>query len=178
MSQGHNNIHTSLLSNTTQIRLAKLDDHADQEAILCLLDLYARDPMGAGRPLDDDVRSRLINGLQKFPTTVIFLAFDGDRPVGLANCFLGFSTFAAAPLLNIHDLAVDPACRGQGIGRQLLTAIERHAEELGCCKLTLEVLENNSPAKGLYESFGFQQMDYGLGAGGALFMSKPIPTQK
>lgn len=159
-----------------QVRLAQLDNLSDQEAILCLLDLYARDPMGAGKPLEEDVRTRLIEGLQKFPTTVIFLAFNDDQPVGLANCFLGFSTFAAAPLLNIHDLAVDPACRGQGIGRQLLAEIENHAAEIGCCKLTLEVLESNPVAKGLYESFGFQQMDYGLGAGGALFMSKPISS--
>ncbi len=157
-----------------QVRLAQLDNPSDQEAILCLLDLYARDPMGAGKPLDEQVRACLIEGLQKFPTTVVFLAFLDGNPVGLANCFLGFSTFAAAPLLNIHDLAVDPAYRGQGIGRKLLIAIESHAAEIGCCKLTLEVLENNPVAKGLYESFGFRQMDYGIGGGGALFMSKTI----
>ncbi len=130
--------------------------------------------MGAGKPLDEAVRGRLIKGLREFPTTIVFLAFQENQPIGLANSFLGYSTFAAAPLLNIHDLAVDPKYRRRGVGRQLLSAIEQHAKKIGCCKLTLEVLANNHTAKGLYESFGFEQMDYGLGAGGALFMSKAI----
>jgi hypothetical protein len=31
--------------------------------------------------------------LQAHPTTLIFLAFDEDDPVGAAVCFIGFSTF-------------------------------------------------------------------------------------
>ena len=49
------------------------------------------------------------------------------------------STFHAAPLLNIHDLAVVPGVRGQGVGRALLTAVERFATAQRHCKLTLEV---------------------------------------
>jgi len=44
-------------------------------------------------------------------------------------CFRGFSTFAAAPLINVHDLAVVPGFRGQGIGRRLLEAVEMYAED-------------------------------------------------
>ena len=51
--------------------------------------------MGNGKPLDADVRARLIRGLQEHPTTLIYLAFDEDNPVGAAVCFIGFSTFAA-----------------------------------------------------------------------------------
>ena len=37
-----------------------------------------------------------------------------DKPVGLATTFEGFSTFAAKPLINIHDIAVLPDYRGRG----------------------------------------------------------------
>jgi hypothetical protein len=50
-------------------------------------------------------------------------------------------------LINISDFFVDPAHRGQGIGRMLLDAIFNEAAATECCKLTLEVQENNSQAR-------------------------------
>ena len=102
-----------------------------------MIDVYARDPMGETKPLDPDFVPRLIPELQNHPTTVVFLAFHGDQAVGAAVCFIGFSTFAAKPLINIHDFVVLSALRGKGVGRSLLEAIEGKARELGCCKLTL-----------------------------------------
>jgi ribosomal protein S18 acetylase RimI-like enzyme len=120
-----------------------------------MLDVYARDPKGDGKPLPDDVRERLIPGLRAHPTTVALLAFDDQRAVGVAVCFVGFSTFQARPLLNVHDLAVRPGCRGQGIGEALLAAAEAEARRRGCGKLTLEVQDDNHPARRLYQRVGF-----------------------
>ena|SRR5687767_3837482 len=85
-----------------------------QQAIVDLLDAYSRDPMGNGEPLAADTKRNVISGLREHPTTFAFLAYVGGRPVGLAICFRGFSTFAARPLINIHDLAVLPEQRGHG----------------------------------------------------------------
>ena len=134
--------------------LADLTNSWHARAVIDLLDGYARDPMGGGQPLPPDVRERLIPVLQAQPGGRYFLAFDGDTPVGVAICFLGIATFKARPLLNIHDLAVRPASRGQGVGGKLLTALEQEAQLLGCCKLTLEVRGDN-PARRLYLDFGF-----------------------
>ena len=153
---------------------ANLDLTEHQIAVLELTDAYARDPMGNGRPLSDEVRRALIPGLQKHPTTVIFLAYLGNHPIGIANCFTGFSTFAARPLINVSDLAVLPGHREKGIGRLLLEAVERKARAIGCCKLTIEVQENNHRARHVYESVGFAQAVYVAAAGGALFLSKPL----
>jgi ribosomal protein S18 acetylase RimI-like enzyme len=153
---------------------ADLARPADQQAILTLLDSYSRDPMGNGAPLADDTKRRLIPGLQEHPTTLVFLAYLSGTPVGLAICFRGFSTFAARPLINIHDLAVLPEHRGHGIGRRLLQAVAKKGHALGCCKLTLEVLENNRNARRVYEAAGFRQATYQPAAGGALFMSKAL----
>ncbi len=153
---------------------ADLTYSVHQTAVLEMVDGYARDPMGDGKPLSESVRQRLIPELQKHKTTLIFLAFDSDKSVGIAVCFVGFSTFLAQPLINIHDLAVIPEYRGKGIGKQLLSAVENKAKEMHCCKLTLEVLENNTRALNAYTSFGFSQAAYTEQAGGALFFSKKI----
>jgi len=145
-----------------------------QQATLQLLDAYASDPMGDGRPLSDIARQDVIAGLRRHPMTIVFLAYQDNLAVGLAICFRGFSTFAARPLVNISDFYVAPTLRGAGIGRRLLTAVERHAREIGCCKLTLEVQENNHRAKAVYAAAGFSQAIYVPEAGGSLFLSKPL----
>ena len=153
---------------------ADLDRPEHQHAILDLTDAYARDPMGNGKPLSAEVRGALIPGLRHHPTTVIFLAYLGNNAIGIANCFIGFSTFAARPLINISDLAVLPDYREQHTGRRLLEAVERKAREIGCCKLTIEVQENNHRARHVYDTVGFSQAVYVEAAGGALFLSKPL----
>jgi ribosomal protein S18 acetylase RimI-like enzyme len=153
---------------------ADLDQPRHQAAIVELTNAYAMDPLGNAAALSAEVTQRLIQGLKSHPTTIVFLAWDQEQPVGIATCFLGFSTFAAKPLINIHDLAVLASHRGSGIGRQLLLAVEQQARHLGCVKLTLEVLENNQPARHLYESSGFAQATYTAEAGGALFLAKPL----
>jgi ribosomal protein S18 acetylase RimI-like enzyme len=161
-----------LLGDVT-IREADLANPADAAGIVDVLDSYASDPIGGGQPLSAEVRARLPVALRDHPTTVALLALADGRPVGIAVCFVGLSTFQARPLLNIHDLAVVPEWRGKGLGRALLTAAERHAARRGCCKLTLEVQEDNTRARGLYEDFGFS--DFVIGQSGPTrFLYKPL----
>jgi GNAT superfamily N-acetyltransferase len=155
------------------VRRADLSSPADAAAYVAMLDMYSRDPLGDGKPLNDDVRARIVPALLEHPTTLIWLAFDGDRPIGVITAFRGFSSFKARPLVNIHDIAVAPEMRGKGVGKALLAAAEEHARETGCCRLTLEVLEHN-PAKAVYESAGYHQAAYAPEAGGALFYTKPL----
>jgi len=146
-------------------------DH--QRAVVEMVDAYCRDPMANGRPLDADVRAQLVPALREQPLALILLAFDGDRPVGVACCFRGFSTFAARPIMNLHDLMVVAEYRGRGVGRQLLQAVDDHARDAGCCKVTLEVLEHN-PARHLYVSCGYAPPHYDNDAGQALFLAKNL----
>lgn len=159
---------------TVTIVEADLDRPEHADAVLALVDAYARDPMGDGAPLASEVLENLVPGLRAHPTTLVFLAHRGDAPVGIAVCFRGFSTFKARPLVNIHDLAVLPGERGRGTGRRLLEAVERKARDLGCCKLTLEVQEDNRRARRVYAAAGFDRARYVEAAGGALFLSKPL----
>ncbi|MBU3697721.1 N-acetyltransferase [Dechloromonas sp.] len=149
-------------------------------AWLDLLDHYAQDPMGGGEGLSEHARSHLVRELRVFTGfhgALAWLAADdgSETPVGLINCFTGFSTFAARPLLNIHDVVVHADYRGRGIGRALLAWAEQRARDLGCCKLTLEVLANNSTALAAYERAGFAPYVLDPAAGQALFLQKLLP---
>ncbi|WP_395750537.1 GNAT family N-acetyltransferase [Prosthecobacter sp.] len=153
---------------------ADLSQPEDQAATLHLLNAYAMDPMGDGKPLSETARREVVPGLRAHPTTLVFLATCGGQPVGLAICFRGFSTFAARPLINISDYFVLPGHRGTGIGRALLEAIEQRGRKLGCCRLTLEVQEHNHHAKRVYAAAGFSQAVYVAEAGGSLYLTKSL----
>jgi ribosomal protein S18 acetylase RimI-like enzyme len=138
------------------ILLADLANPAHQAAIVELLDMYCRNEFGDGQPLSDDAKANLIPGLVQHGGARVFLAYSAQEPAGLAICFLGFSSFKARPLLNVHDLAVAPKFRGRGIGLALLDAVAEHARAAGCCKVTLEVRADNAKALELYRRAGFQ----------------------
>lgn len=158
-----------------EILRADLANSRHAQWIIELTDAYARDPLGNGAPLPAEVLARLVPGLRAQPTALVFLAISGATDaVGIATCFGGFSTFAARPLINIHDIFVRPEHRGHGLASRLLAAVEAHAQSAGCCKLTLEVLENNYPARHVYKKAGFAQAVYQEDAGGALFYAKAL----
>ena len=145
------------------------------QALLDLLDGYARDPMGGAEPLSDFAKSNLPQALAARPHVFSVLAFDeaaGGLPVGLINCVEGFSTFACQPLVNVHDVAVAASHRGRGVGEQMLALVEQLARARGACKLTLEVLEGNKPAQKLYRRLGFENYQLDPAMGQAQFMQK------
>jgi ribosomal protein S18 acetylase RimI-like enzyme len=139
------------------------------------VDAYAQSAAGGGQPLPPEVRARLVPALRDQAGAVVLLAVSDRTVVGIATCFFGFSTFAARPLLNVHDLAVQPEFQRRGIGRALLVAAEDRARARGCVKLTLEVLEDNLRARGLYHERGFRDFEVGGQARRTFFLCKPLP---
>ena len=164
----------STLAPELTVAIADYGDPLDAADILLLLDAYARDPMGGGAPLASDVRERLVPALAGHQGAFSLVARLGGRPAGLANCLTGFSTFAARPLVNVHDMVVLPGLRGRGIGKALFAAIEDEAAKRGACKVTLEVLSGNDRAKALYASLGYGDYQHDPAAGQALFWQKRL----
>lgn len=147
-------------------------DHA--RAVLELISRYARDPMGGGEDLTLEVKAVLVERLRARPDFFGVLALDGTTPAALINCFEGFSTFMARPLVNVHDVYVEPAYRGQGLSRRLLQRVEEVARSRGCGKLTLEVLDGNTAAIASYRRFGFQTYVLDPAFGRAQFWQKVL----
>ncbi len=157
---------------TITIRRINFSEPEQASLLVQLLDAYAQDPMGGGLGLAEEVKAGLAQRLALVPDAVGLVAYVAGEAAGLATAFAGFSTFAARPLLNIHDLAVLASFRQQGVGQALLAELELIAQERGCCKLTLEVLSNNQVAQGAYRKFGFAAYTLDDSAGTAQFWQK------
>jgi ribosomal protein S18 acetylase RimI-like enzyme len=145
-------------------------------AIVRLMDEYARDPMGGGQGLSEHAKANLVAALAARSNARSVLAYIDTEAVGLVNCLEGFSTFACAPLLNVHDVMVSQAFRGQGIAPLMLAKVEEMARAMGCCKLTLEVLEGNLVAQRTYRAAGFKGYALDPEMGQALFWEKKLDS--
>jgi ribosomal protein S18 acetylase RimI-like enzyme len=152
-----------------QVIEADLDNDAHGQALIHLIDSYARGPGGQSAPLAVEASERMISGLRRHPSKLVLLAISDGRYVGAAVCYWLFATFAGKPFLNVHDLTVLPGHRNRGIGTQLLTEAERRARAADCSKLTLEVHGTNASAQRLYERFGF-----GPWSNPAIYVAKPL----
>ncbi|WP_221931548.1 GNAT family N-acetyltransferase [Limnobaculum zhutongyuii] len=163
-----------LLVMNVDIVIADYQNPAQGNDLLMLLDGYAQDPMGGGEALAPSVKASLLGELARLPHAFTVLAYVDNKPAGLINCFLGFSTFAAKPLVNIHDVVVSPSFRGLGLSQKMMAKVEQVAREKGCCKMTLEVLEGNDVAKGSYSKFGFSGYELDPQMGKAVFWQKTL----
>jgi len=162
--------------NVSPIEIIKADYFNAQQAkdILMLLNEYALDEMGGGEPLSNYTQTHLIENLKQQNNVFTVLAYVDGKPAAIANCVVGFSTFNAKPLINFHDVAVTKAFRRQGLTQILFSKVEEIAKELGCCKLTLEVLEGNSIAKSAYHKQGFAGYELDPKMGQAVFWQKKL----
>ena len=93
------------------------------------------------------------------PLTPVFV-YDRDGEVlGYIFCALqqqDSGSLQAVRTLYIDDLCVNPAYRGQQIGRALFGHAKAFARESGCLNLTLHVWECNPGARAFYEALGLK----------------------
>jgi GNAT superfamily N-acetyltransferase len=157
-----------------KVEIADYRDEKQAQDIGYLLNYYATDPMGGGKALDEYIINNLADELSQIPHAFSVLCYVDEHPAALANCFEGFSTFKCKPLVNIHDVVVVKEYRGLGISLKMLAEIERIAKQRNCCKLTLEVLEGNTPAAQAYIKFGFTGYELDPTHGKAMFWQKPL----
>lgn len=93
------------------------------------------------------------------PYAEVLLIEEDGAAHGFALFFHNYSTFLAKPGIYLEDLFVDPAERGKGYGKALLTALAGIAVERGCGRLEWSVLDWNQPSIDFYLSLGARPMD-------------------
>ncbi len=133
----------------TEIKYIDVNNLEHRKALEALFREYSSD---ASAPIESTIVSQLF----EFPYFHGFLCFSDTAPLGFAVCFESFSTYRARKVLNIHDFMISSNARGQGLGKLLLDAIENYCCENDYLKITLEVDEENSIAKRLYSSLGYE----------------------
>ena len=158
----------------TNIITADYQNPSHEADIINLMQAYANDPMGGGKPLADEVINNLCKQLAKRPYAFTLIGYIDGQAAGLITCFEQFSTFACQPLINIHDVVVLKPYRGRGISKQMLAKVEQIARQKGCCKLTLEVLAGNQVARAAYRRFGFSGYELSPETGQAEFWQKVL----
>lgn len=80
-------------------------------------------------------------------------AADGTSPVVGYLCL-----WVVVDEVHVTNLAVDPAWRGEGIGRRLLGTILAYHRAGGARRAFLEVRPDNAWARRLYQGLGFQEV--------------------
>ncbi|MGE2720009.1 GNAT family N-acetyltransferase [Mycolicibacterium celeriflavum] len=83
-----------------------------------------------------------------------FVAFDGDRPVGLIG-----AQQENADSVYLYSLWLEPAVRGRGLARRLVTAALDWARSSNVHTVRLRVATDNAAARQVYESVGFTVTD-------------------
>lgn len=104
--------------------IADYTDPVQAKTVSDLLNGYSLDQFGSSAPLDDDVRAQLCVELAKIPGAFSVVATIDNEPIGLINCFQGFSTFKCKPLVNIHDVFVVPEYRRKGVTQAMMGKVE------------------------------------------------------
>ena len=105
-------------------------------------------------PVGDEVIAltwqRLHSGAAEFHIGLVAVD-EHDTPVGLAHVLFHRSTWSATGYCYLEDLFVDPAVRGQGIGRALIEATYAQADARACTRTYWTTQESNYRARTLYD---------------------------
>ncbi|HTK20683.1 MAG TPA: GNAT family N-acetyltransferase [Mucilaginibacter sp.] len=96
------------------------------------------------------IKTRLDNN-----ESVIYVALDGEQPVGFTQLYPKYSSVSAVKNWILNDLYVESGYRKQGIGEALIKAAMEFAKGDGATYVQLETAVDNYTAQSLYEGIGF-----------------------
>ena len=93
------------------------------------------------------------------PDVIILVAEQDGEVIGYAYAGVEGRDYMSlrGPAGVLHDIVVDPAHRGQGIGRMLLDATLAALEERGAPRVVLWTAERNETAQRLFARAGFRR---------------------
>lgn len=83
-----------------------------------------------------------------------FLAWDGDRAVGLVHYLFHRHGWYPADVVYLQDLYAAPEARDQGVGRALIEAVYAAADAEGAAQVYWLTQDFNSTARRLYDRIG------------------------
>lgn len=84
-------------------------------------------------------------------------AWRSDKLAGYACLYWHFTSLVPAETVLMNDLFVDPAARGEGVGRALIEASATVARERGAHHLEWATAPDNSTAQRLYDATGAER---------------------
>lgn len=91
---------------------------------------------------------------------VYICATDSENLVGYCSLTIKNNLWVLANLGNVDELVVDSKYRNRGIGKMLMSKIEKIAKEHGCKRLELDSAFHRTIAHEFYERSGFEKRAY------------------
>ncbi len=139
----------------TQIRQATRQDLA------AVLQLYAQPGLDDGAMLSAAQAETVFAKMMRYPDYHLYVALSAHRIVGtFALLVMDNLGHLGAPSAIMEDVAVDPACQGQGIGRMMVEHAIGLCRQKGCYKLMLSANLKREGAHAFYESLGLARHGY------------------
>jgi ribosomal protein S18 acetylase RimI-like enzyme len=137
------------------VRRAGVEDATDVARLLHDFNAEYDDPTPPVDVLAERVAELLADG------SIVALLAGGEPPLGVAVFRVRPSLWSKANDVYLEELYVIPAQRGRGAGRALLEAAMDAAREAGADHFELTTGEDDTEARGLYESFSFTNREGG-----------------
>ena len=109
-----------------------------------------------GAPSDIEAMKQKIASLSAKPEYCVAVACDGDLVIGTAMGIVCQDLCGACkPFMLIENVVVDPAYRGQGIGKQLMQYVENFGKDNQCKYVLLVSEAKRTDSHKFYESLGY-----------------------
>ena len=133
---------------------------ATQADLADILRLYAQPDLD-GKALSLAEAERLFERMSQYPDYKLYVAERDGRIVGtFALLIMPNLGHWGTPSAVIEDVAVDPDCQGQGIGKLMMRHALHICGEKGCYKAALSSNLRRERAHAFYESLGFERHGY------------------
>jgi len=104
------------------------------------------------------LRNALELFLQRPELGFVWLALDGERPVGVCFVCLAISTSTGTVVAKLEDVFVAHGWRSRGVGTQLLSSLVDELRRLGVKRVDTAVHFDNPRARRFYERNGFRSL--------------------
>lgn len=126
-----------------------------------ILSLYAQPDLDDGKVLSVPDAERIFEQMLRYPNYKIYVAVSNGQVVGtFALLVMDNLGHLGAPSAIIEDVAVDPICQSQGIGKAMIRFAIQLAAEYGCYKAVLSSNLKRERAHSFYESLDFEHHGY------------------
>lgn len=130
-------------------------------------DWWGKNPVGA-----EEVRGSVERIMAGGDGEFLLGAVEGAEATGVCQLRFRWSVWKSAEDCWLEDLYVQESARRSGLGRALVDAALERARERGCRRIELDVNEDNSAARALYEACGFHSEPKPPGR--TLFIGRPL----
>ena len=123
---------------------------------------HAASPVHNVIPFDDEGYGKFYRGALANDTLAMWVAEDADTIIGIAGAIVYPMYFSPTHKV-VQELWwwLEPQARGSGAGKELFTAIDQWAKEVGATALLMAALEDNRTEKmhNVYARAGFKPME-------------------